>query len=174
LGLRFALLSRMRTPGSPIVLEYRRRLAVQRIDDGYSIQEVADFLGVDPSSVCRWLAASRRQDADGLSARPVPGRPPKLTSTQEKIACRWLADNPTEHGFATELWSAPRLARLIEQEWGVHFNPDYLTTWLRQRGFTPQEPRRVARERDEAIARWLAQDWPRIKKRRGGGARTSC
>ncbi|HMB07989.1 MAG TPA: winged helix-turn-helix domain-containing protein, partial [Isosphaeraceae bacterium] len=32
-------------------------------------------------------------------------------------------------------------------------------------GFTPQTPRRRARQRDdEAIARWLEKDWPRIKK----------
>ena len=160
----------MRTPGSPSVLEYRRQLAVQRIDEGYSIEEVADFLDVGLSSVRRWVATFRKQGVDSLAAQPVLGRPPKLTSTQENIVCRWLADNPTEHGFATELWTAPRLAQLIEQEFGVHFHPDYLTTWLRQRGFTPQKPRRRARQRDdEAIARWLEQDWPRIKKRRGGG-----
>src|SRR5512147_2828123 len=165
----------MRTPGSPTVLKYRRQLAVQRIEEGYSIAEVADFLDVAPSSVRRWVATFRRQGADGLAARPVPGRPPKLTFTQEKIVRRWLADNPIDHGFATELWTAPRLARLIDQEFGVRFHPDYLTTWLRQRGFTPQKPRRRARQRDdEAIARWLEKDWPRIKKRRGGGARTWC
>jgi transposase len=165
----------MRTTGSPLVLEYRRQLAVQRIDEGYSIQEVADFLNVDPSSVRRWVATFRRQGADGLVARPVPGRPPKLTFTQEKIGCRGLADHPTEQGCATERGTAPDLARLIEQEWGVHFHPDDLTPWLRQRGFTPQKPRRRARERDdEALARWLEKDWPRIKRRRGGGARTCC
>jgi transposase len=164
----------MRTTGSPAVLEYRRRLAIERVDDGYTTPEVADFLGVDPSSVRRWLASFRRHGGDALAARPVPGRPPKLTYTQEKIVRRWLADNPTEHGFATELWTAPRLAQLIEQEWGIHFHPDYLGTWLRQRGYTPQKPRRKARERDdEAIARWLAEDWPRIKKRHAGGARRS-
>jgi hypothetical protein len=81
------------------------------------------------------------------------------------MVLRWLSDPPTEHGFATNLWSAPRLAWLIEDVFAVHFHPDYLTTWLRQRGYTPQKPRRVAREHDEeAIAQWLAQDWPRIKK----------
>jgi transposase len=63
---------------------------------------------------------------------------------------------------------------LIEQEFDIRFHPDYLTVWLRRRGYTPQKPRRVHRERDdEAIARWLAKDWPRIKKRRAGGARAS-
>jgi transposase len=165
----------MRTTGSPAFLEYRRRLAIERIDEGYSTEEVAEFLGVDPSSVRRWLAAYRRHGDDALAARPVLGRPPKLTGTQEKVVRRWLDDNPTEHGFTTELWTTPRLAHLIEQEWGIHFHPDYLGSWLRQRGFTPQKPRRVARERDDAaIARWLERDWPRIKKRRGGGARRSC
>jgi transposase len=149
-------------------------LAVQRVEDGYSIGEVADFVGVDRRTVRRWVAAFRQSGASALAAQPVPGRPPKLTSTQEKIVGRWLADNPTEHGFATELWSAPRLAQLIEQELGICFHSDYLTTWLRQRGYTPQKPRRVHRERDdEAIAGWLAKDWPRIKKRYAGGVRTS-
>jgi transposase len=165
----------MRTPGSPIVLAYRRQLAVQRIEEGYSIEEVADFLDVAPRSVRRWVATFRHQGVDGLAAQPVPGRPPKLTSTQEKIVCRWRADNPTEHGVATELWTAPRLTQLIEQEFGAHFHPDYLTTWLRQRGFTPQKPRRRSRQRDdEAIARWLETDWPRIKNRRGGEGRICC
>jgi transposase len=164
----------MRTEGSPTVLEYRRRLAVQRVEDGYSIGEVADFLGVDRRSVRRWVAAFRQHGADGLAAHPVPGRPPKLTPTQEKVVRRWLADNPTEHGFATELWTAPRLSALIEQEFDIHFHPDYLTAWLRRRGYTPQKPRRVHRERDdEAIAAWLAKDWPRIKKRHVDEAPTS-
>jgi transposase len=145
-------------------------LAVRRVEDGYSIGEVAEFVGVDPRTLRRWVAAFRRYGAAGLAAQPVPGRPPKLTPTQEKIVGRWLADNPTEHGFATELWSAPRLALLIEQEFDIRFHPDYLTAWLRRRGYTPQKPRRVHRERNDAvIARWLAQDWPRIKKRRAGG-----
>lgn len=165
----------MRKTGAPAVLEYRRRLAVQRVEDGYSAEEVADFLAVDPRSVRRWVAAGRQHGSAGLAARPVPGRPPKLTTTQEKIVRRWLADSPTRCGFFTELWTTDRLAQLIEQEWGVTFHPDYLGIWLRQRGYTPQKPRRQPRERDdEAIAAWLARDWPRIKKRRGGGARTCC
>jgi transposase len=156
----------MRTIGSPAELERRRLLAVERVREGYSAEEVADFLGVDPSSVRRWVAAFGRRGAAGRAARPVSGRPRKLTPTQEKIARRWLADNPTDHGFATELWTAPRLGLLIEQEFGVPFHPDYLITWLRQRGFTPQLPRRVPRERDEReSARWLAEDGPRIKRK---------
>jgi transposase len=158
----------MRPEGTTVELEHRRQLAVQRILEGYSAQEIAAFLGVSPRSVWRWFSAFRGHGNDGLVAWPNggPGRPPKLTSTQEKIALRWLTDEPTEYGFPTDLWSAPRLAQLLEQEFGVRFHPHYLSTWLRQRGYTPQKPQRVHREQDdEAIARWLAEDWPRIKQK---------
>lgn len=156
------------------MLEYRRRLAIQRIADGYSTQEVADFLGVDPSTVRRWSAAFRDHGEAGLVVKTVAGRPSKLSPTQEKIALRWLTESPMHHGFETELWTAARLGQLIREEFGVGLNPRYLSTWLRERGFTPQKPERVPRERDpEAIAAWLGSDWPRIKKSRGGTAPAS-
>ncbi len=170
-GLRYTL--GMRTKGSPVELEHRRQLAVQRYLEGHSADEIAEFLGISVRSVWRWLACFRNRGPEGLTARPVPGRPPKLTVTQEKIVLRWLRGSPVEHGFATELWTAPRLAQLIEEEFAIRFNPRSLTTWLRDRGFTPQKPERVPRERDPgAIAAWLASDWPRIKRKaRRQGAR---
>jgi transposase len=136
--------------------------------------EVAHFLEVDPSSVRRWIAAFRQDGDRGLAAAPNPGRPPKLTHTQEKIVLRWLADNPTEHGFPTELWTAARLAMLIEEEWRIRFHPHYLSAWMRDRGITPQKPQRVAREQDpQAIALWLSAQWPQIKKKPRDATHTS-
>ncbi len=155
-------------------MERRRQLAVQRVLEGYPIEEVADFLGVHRTTVSRWVSAFRVRGISGLAARPATGRPPKLTHTQEKIIRRWLADKPTEHGFPTDLWTGPRVAHLIRQEFGVEINPKYLTVWLRRSGFTPQKPRRVPRQRDpEEIAAWLRTQWPRIKKRPGDRGRTS-
>jgi transposase len=157
----------MRSKGSATELEHRRCLAVQRVFDGYSAEEVADFLGVDGRSVRRWVAQVCRQGWASLAAQPCPGRPRKLTHTQEKIALRWLRGSPTDHGFATELWTAARLAQLIRKEWDVSLHARSLRRWLREHGFSLQKPQRVPRERDPAaIAAWLATDWPRIKKKR--------
>src|SRR3954471_13367544 len=103
----------MRSPGSSDELERRRHLAVPRVLEGYPIEEVADFLGVHRTSVSRWVAASRARGTPGPAARPAPGRPPRLTHVQDKIVRRWLADKPTEHGFATDLWTGPRVALMI-------------------------------------------------------------
>jgi transposase len=164
----------MRDTGSPEEHEHRRLLAVQRVLEGYTTEEVAEFLGVDPRSVRRWVAAYRDGGGQGLLSRPVPGRPPKLTLTQEKLVRRWLADSPSGHGFETELWTAARLSELIQEEFGVRLHPRSLSAWLRDRGFTPQKPQRVPRERDpKVIAAWLESDWPRIKKRPGDRRRIS-
>jgi transposase len=159
----------MRDKGNPAELEHRRLLAVQRVLEGYSVEEVAEFLGVASRSVRRWVAAYHQAGEVGLVARPVAGRPPKLTHAQEKIIRRWLADKPTEHGFPTDLRTGPRLVHMIRQEFNVDLNPKYASVWLRSRGFTPQKPHRVPGQRDPvAIAAWLASDWPRIKKKPGG------
>jgi len=168
------ILCLMRSRGTPEELEHRRRLAVQRVLEGYSTTEVADLLGVDPATVRRWVAAFRDRGEPGLLARPIAGRPRKLSLAQEKIVRRWLGESPTEHGFETESWAAPRLGQLIREEFAVELHPKYLSAWLRARGFTPQKPQRIPRERDpKAIAAWLESDWPRIKKRRGGRTPTS-
>jgi transposase len=165
----------MRPPGTPAELERRRRLAVRRLQAGYSVAQVAAFLEVDPSSVRRWRGAFQRQGKRALRARRGAGRPPKLSATQAKIVRRWLRAPASEQGFATELWTGARLAWLLEAEFGVRLTPAHLSVWLRARGLTPQKPARVPRERDpQAIARWLEADWPRIKKRPAARERAWC
>lgn len=102
-----------------------------------------------------------------MAAKAIAGRPSKLSRTQEKIVLRWLRESPTEHGFPTELWTAGRIAEVIRAEWGIRFNRRYLPRWLRARGFSPQRPERVPRERNaEVIETWVKTEWPRIKKKR--------
>src|SRR6516165_1017237 len=156
----------MRTKGSAPELERRRKLAVQRIHEGYAAADVARFLGVHLRTVRRWLAADRDDPKHGLNSKPHRGRPPKLSFDQELEVLTWLYAKPTSFGFATDLWTAPRIAHLIEKKLDVHFHPRYVNAWLTERGVSPQKPQRRARERDqEAIERWLAQDWERIKKK---------
>ena len=164
----------MSTRPSASELENRRRLAVARVAEGYKQVEVARFLGVDPRSVRRWVSAHQADGDAGLAARVAPGRASRLTPDQEREVLGWLAKSPAEFGFATDLWTAPRVARVIERAFGVTFHPRYLNEWLTARGITPQKPQRVPRERDQAeIDRWVAEEWPRIKKSRRGMGRTS-
>ena len=143
---------------------------------GYKQREVAAFLGVSEGTVNHWMQACRRAGGlAGIAAKPTPGRPRKLTARQEKTVLGWVAKPPTSFGFATDLWTSRRLAALIEQRLGIHFNSNYLVEWLRARKQTPQKPDQPAKERDEAaITRWKEEDWPRLQKKPGQRRRTSC
>jgi transposase len=155
----------MRSNGTAKELEDRRRLAVQRVEDGWTQRAVAAFLGVHPVTVAKWVARFRDQGADGLAAKPTPGRPRFLTAAQEKTVLGWVADPPSKHGFRTDLWTARRVAELIRTELQVEFHPHYLREWLRKRDHTPQKPARRAGQRNPVgIDRWLKEDWPRIGK----------
>jgi transposase len=104
-------------------LEERRRLAIQRVQDGWLQKDVAAFLGVTERTLSRWMAAYRHQGDEGLVARPHPGPAPRLTPDQEQEVLSWLAQKPSAFGFVTDLWTAPRLAHLIEQRLGVRYHP---------------------------------------------------
>jgi len=163
----------MRTPGFKEELERRRRLGVSHVLAGYRQRTVAKFLGVHPSSVCRWMKAYRRRGDAGLAGRDPSGRPPKLTRAQERQVLRWFRRSPTSFGFPSELWTAKRVAQVIYRKWRIKFHPRYLNQWLADRRITPQKPRFQAREQDEKeVRRWLRKDWPRIKKVPGVGVRT--
>jgi transposase len=155
-------------------LEQRRRLAVDRVNAGYSQTQVADILKVAPRSVRRWIRVYRAGGDDALRAKPRPGRPCKLTPAQTRTVLSWFRRSPTDFGFTTELWTARRVAQLIDRHFGVAMNHRYLNAWLTVRGITPQKPQRRARERDPAeIERWLREDWPRIQKKGETNTRTS-
>ena len=165
----------MRSQGSAGELERRRQLAVARVTEGYSQQEVSAFLDVHRSTVSRWVCMARERGTDALAAKPTPGRPRKLTARQEKTVLGWIVKQPTHFGFTSDLWTSRRLATLIEQRLGVHFNSNYLVEWLRAREHTPQKPAQPARERDDAtISRWQTEDWPRLQKKREKKVLTSC
>ena len=131
-------------------------------------------MGVHRETVAGWVRAHAADRDKGLAAKPHPGRTPFRTADQEKQVLGWLTESPTKHGFRTDLWTAKRVAELVRTKLGVAFHPNDLREWLTERNHTPQKPARRAKQRKpEAIAAWLEKDWPRIKKRSGGGTPTS-
>jgi transposase len=153
--------------------ERRRRLAVERVNEGWTQQAVAQFLGIAKSTVCGWMKSYRVGGAKALRSRPHTGRPRKLSAAQERSVLSWFSRSPMEFGFANELWTASRVAQLIRKEWKICFHPRYLNQWLAERRITPQKPYRQPRERDEkTIRHWARYTWPRLKNERGRSART--
>lgn len=159
----------MRPVGTPDELERRRLRAVELLTQGHQPVEVARMVGANRRSVRRWKAAYRKKGRAALAARPASGRPPKLPASQARRLERELLRGAQAAGFTTDLWTCPRVARLIEQRFRVHYHVDHIGRLLHSLGWSPQKPTRRAIERDEeGIRRWIKQTWPALKKKRGG------
>lgn len=156
----------MRPKGSAKELEVRRRIAARMLQQGKGVREVAGLVGASPSSVSRWKAALEEGGPEALAAKPHPGRSPRLTPEQKEALAFILRQGPTAAGFATDLWTLPRVAQVIERHFGVKYHPGHVWYILRDLGWSAQKPERRARERDEAaIEQWRKEAWVWIKKK---------
>src|ERR1700722_4148691 len=148
--------------GSAADLERRRVDAVRAVNEGESPEVVARVFGVNRSSVFRWL--NMAEQTDGLAAKPHLGPAPRLSAEQYEQLETLLLQGAKHHGWATELWTCARVVEVIRRHFGVSFHHDHVGRILRKRlDWTPQKPRRRARERDEAaIEQWKRVEFPRI------------
>lgn len=158
----------MRTIGSAAELERRRRRAVALVDAGETPTDVARILGVTPTSLHRWRRLARRPD--GLAAKRALGPAPRLTDQQWVALEALLRQGALVHGWPNHLWTAQRVAVLVQRHFGIHYHPDHLRRMLRRRlHWTSQKPQKHARQcNDKEVERWIADDWPRILRQAFG------
>ena len=151
-------------------LEARRRQAARLFQAGHLTQaEIARKLQVSAVSVHRWYQAWRKGGTWALRQAGRAGRKPRLEKSDLRQVDRALREGAVASGFTTELWTLPRVARVIEEITGVRYHPGHVWRVLRKLNWSLQRPTRRARERDEAaIQRWVAADWPRVKKTPAG------
>jgi len=156
----------MRPSGTPAQLEQRRLQAALLFQQGLTPVDVAKKLHVQRRSVRRWRSAFLKQGPSALKAKPASGRPSRLTKQEKARLEHALLRGAFQAGFATDLWTCPRVAAVIRKLFRIDYNHRYLPRLLRSLGWSPQKPERLARERDErAIRRWVKVTWPDIKKK---------
>src|ERR1700754_3011307 len=117
-----------RPRGTADELEPRRRQAVQAVEGGASRATVATVLGVHDKTVARWVRAAGRPG--GLDAKPQPGPTPGLTDDDLRRLGGLLAQGAKAHGWHNALWTAARVARLIERGFRVSYHPEHVRAIL--------------------------------------------
>jgi transposase len=143
--------------------EWRRFQALHLKSQGWRRREVAEALSVTERSVNRWFTISRDHGPDGLLSSPIPGRPPALSPAQRRMIPEFLWHGPEAYGFRGVLWTCGRIARVIEEEFGIAYDKGHVSRLLGQLQWTPQMPIRRATQRDEAaVERWRTETWPRL------------
>jgi transposase len=155
----------MRPYGNQKSLEKRRRKAIELLEEGLTVPQVAKRLSTSTESVYRWRKAHAEGGDDALCAKPVPGRPAKLDPEEFEHLWDIMLEGAMNYGFPNDLWTLKRIAQVIRKEFGVRYHPGHVWKILRGTGWSCQVPERRAIQRDEkAIAHWKRYKWPSIKK----------
>ena len=116
----------------------------------------------------RWERAIESGGIERVKRLGQRGRPRRLSDAQLLELAQLLKKGSISAGYATEMWTLPRIAELIERLTGVRYHPGHVWYLLRRLNWSLQRPARRARERNEAaIRRWVARRWPAVKKTPG-------
>jgi len=145
------------------VRQWRRLQALHLKEQGWRRCDVAEAMDVTERSVSHWSAVARVRGAPGLLSAPIPGRPPALSPRRRDLIPEFLWHGAEAYGFRGSVWTCGRIAKVIEEEFGVAYDKGHVSRLLRQLRWTPQMPIQRASQRDEqAIEQWRSQTWPRL------------
>jgi len=143
----------------------RRKRAAKLFARGATQADVARELGVSRQSVSRWHADFERGGTTALRGAGRAGRKPKLTPSDLGQIERALLRGARAAGYPTELWTLPRITDVIATLTGITYHPGHVWRLMGQLGWSPQRPQRLAKERDDdAVATWVRDRWPVVKK----------
>jgi len=144
----------------------KRLQAVVLNGEGRTSGELAEILKAPRSKVSEWLSRYQAYGVDGLLEGYRSGRPSQLSEPQRKQLGDILDSGPVAYGLDSGVWTAPMIAWVIEEEFGVTYHPGHVRKFLHGLGFSVQRPRRLlaradARQQD----RWHRHTYPNLKKK---------
>lgn len=143
--------------------QQRRLEAAALFDAGRTRAEVAAQLGVSWRAAHTWHQAWKAGGSKELEAKTKPGPVPKFSDAQVEELRAELVKGSLGHGYSNEIWTLRRIARLIQERFSLKASLSEVWRLLRRMGWSPQKPRRKARERDESkINEWKEKRWPEL------------
>jgi len=160
---------------SPAAQEDLRRRAVAAVQAGHTQAAVSTVLGVSPQAVSLWVNAVRRNGSGALKARRRgrrAGEQKALDPRREaRIRRAVLGKYPDQVALPGLVWTRPQVRQLIRDWFGIGLSLVTIGKYLRSWGLSPQKPvRRAYEQNPQAVARWLAEEYPAIQARAALGS----
>lgn len=115
-------------------------------------------------SVHEWYLAWQQGGREAMKSAGKPGPKSKFSDEEVLQVASELKRGAMAHGYTAQLWTLPRVRRLVIEQFGRELSISETWRLLRRIGWSPQKPVRRARERDEdKILNWKQEEWPRIQ-----------
>ena len=133
---------------------------------GWRQRDIATALSASKGAVSQWLATARAHGPEALGSRAASGRPAQLTAEQRRLLPDFLWHGAEAYGFRGDVWTCARVAKVIEEEFGVCYSKSQVSRLLKGLRWTPQVPiTRAVQRNEEAIVRWRDEAWPALRER---------
>lgn len=141
----------------------KRIHALLALAQGQSVREVAELLALGEQTVRDYRHQFLFQGMASWVYKSPPGRPSKRTKTQRQQLAEWMKGRPQDSGYTSGGWNTPMIQDLIGRRFGVEYHPHYLSTLLKNMGFSYQKARFVSDHLNEAKRlAWRRTRWPKI------------
>lgn len=117
---------------------YKRYQALYLYLSGRKRQEVADIVGLTPDTISILYKTYLNEGLEGLSDKPIPGRPSRLSEEQLlELKEMILHQMPSEVGFKSQSnWTAGLIGKYIEREYGQSYSIRGITGILARMGLS--------------------------------------
>jgi len=154
----------------PEVQQELRKQAIRLRKTGMKQKQIAEILGVYPTTVSKWCRAYKKQGSQAIRAKKR-GRPDgacrTLSAEQEKQIQKAIVDKePDQLKLPFALWTRIAVQQLIKHLYAIEMPVRTVGEYLNRWGYTPQKPLRRAYEQNpKAVKKWLDEQYPTIVKR---------
>ena len=154
-------------------LQVMRQQAIKAVRSGQTVASVAAALGVNTRSVFRWLADFANGGQNALLAKPIPGRPSKVSAEEMRWIAQAVRDNtPMQFKFEFGLWTLSLIRSLIHTHLDKKLSIATVSRLMKTLGFSAQKPLYQAWQQDAVLVRqWESETYPAIRaEARAAGA----
>jgi transposase len=150
----------------------KRRIAIDAVREGATVESVARMLHVSMRTVFHWLARYRMGGHHALREGQRSGRPRKVDAS----IMRWLyaaisKHDPRQYDFPFNLWTLGLVRILLQRKFGIELSKSGVSRLLRHLGLSPQRPIYKSYKRDpQKMKQYLEKTFPGLqaKARRMG------
>ena len=142
-----------------------RQQAVKAVREGASVTIVAAAYGLSVRTIFSWLAKFADGGQNALLAKPISGRPPKISAEEMRWIAQAVRDNsPQQFKFEFGLWTLSLIGELIKRQFGKSLALASVSRVMKLLGFSVQKPLYQAWQQDaKLVQQWESEIYPSIK-----------
>lgn len=139
------------------------------VHEGRSFASIAKLLNISVRTVYNWLKTFIIRQFSWLCGHHYQGRgrKPKLNKQQKAQLYEIIEKGPLAYGFDCGIWNSAMIVIVIENKFGVTYNPRYVSYLLKKIGLSYQKAKFASdklddEEHQKKREKWENKTWPEI------------